>query len=210
MKGNQRTGYLVYVHTFPNGKKYVGITGKEPNERWKNGKGYQYNKRLNNAIQKYGWENVRHNIVAVDIPLEDASKMEKELIAFYMSNNEEYGYNCSEGGEYPATGSKWTDESRKKRSEMFKGRKLTEEQKRRISEAKKGRPNGRLGMTGALCPKSHLVKQIEEKTGEVIATFYGFDEASRKTGYAKTPMKEAAIGKRKRAYGYLWEVCGGN
>lgn len=35
--------YIVYVHIFPNGKKYFGITSKAPNQRWENGKGYDKN-----------------------------------------------------------------------------------------------------------------------------------------------------------------------
>ena len=46
---------------------------------------------------------------------------------------------------------------------------------------------------------------IDETTKAVVASFYGYNEMSRKTGYAKTPVKEAASGKRKRAYGYLWK-----
>lgn len=30
----------LYMHICPNGKKYVGITIQEPNQRWRDGKGY--------------------------------------------------------------------------------------------------------------------------------------------------------------------------
>ena len=33
--------YSVYVHTFPNGKKYVGVTCLPVNARWSNGRGYR-------------------------------------------------------------------------------------------------------------------------------------------------------------------------
>lgn len=29
--------YKVYMHTLPNGKRYVGITKQEPEKRWLNG-----------------------------------------------------------------------------------------------------------------------------------------------------------------------------
>lgn len=29
--------YIVYMHIFPNGKKYIGMTGKKPSYRWENG-----------------------------------------------------------------------------------------------------------------------------------------------------------------------------
>jgi len=58
MKDNS---YCVYIHTSPSGKMYVGITGKEPERRWGiNGNNYMLDKCFWKAIQKYGWENIRH------------------------------------------------------------------------------------------------------------------------------------------------------
>lgn len=34
--------YSVYKYTAPNGKVYIGITGKDPEKRWLNGRGYRY------------------------------------------------------------------------------------------------------------------------------------------------------------------------
>lgn len=50
--------WCVYVHTSPSGKKYVGVTSQYPNARWRNGKGYKSSPAFNNAIQKYGWDNI--------------------------------------------------------------------------------------------------------------------------------------------------------
>ena len=33
--------YIVYKHTAPNGKVYIGITKKAPNDRWASGFGYE-------------------------------------------------------------------------------------------------------------------------------------------------------------------------
>ena len=47
--------YWVYVHTFPNSKKYVGLTTqKNINRRWANGLGYRTQKLIYRAILKYG------------------------------------------------------------------------------------------------------------------------------------------------------------
>ena len=48
------TTYKLYVHVFPNGKRYVGITGQKVNRRWRDGRGYAQNIRMTNAINKYG------------------------------------------------------------------------------------------------------------------------------------------------------------
>lgn len=198
--------FAVYIHAAPNKKTYIGITGRPPEKRWKNGKGYYQNKHFAAAIKKYGWDSFKHAIVAEDLSKEQAEDMEKKLIRLYRSNDERYGYNNSTGGEDPARGSRWTDEQRKRRSDLYKGRKVSEETKEKISRARKGKPNGREGKKGILCPRSFIVEQVDEESGDVVATFYGYNEACRLTGYARTPIREAANGIRARAYGYKWRV----
>ena len=55
--------YYIYIHTCPNRMVYVGKT-KNPIRRWNNGKGYKHNKMFYEAIQLFGWENIKHEIVA--------------------------------------------------------------------------------------------------------------------------------------------------
>lgn len=95
----EEENYKVYVHTLPNGKRYVGITKREVENRWKNGHGYKENKRFYNAIVKYGWENIEHNVLYEGLTEEEACEKEKELVALFNSNNENYGYNLTEGGK---------------------------------------------------------------------------------------------------------------
>lgn len=96
----EERNYKVYMHTLPNGKKYVGITKQELNNRWQNGRGYEkHNKRFYNAILKYGWENIKHEVLFENLTQEEAFKLEIELIALNESNNPNYGYNQTEGGE---------------------------------------------------------------------------------------------------------------
>ena len=74
--------YCVYMHTFPNGMRYVGITeyGDCPNERWKNGFGYEKNKVMFSAIVKYGWDNIKHEILQDNLSKRDAWEMEHRLV----------------------------------------------------------------------------------------------------------------------------------
>ena len=202
---NENKTFVVYKHTAPNGKAYIGITSKKPEHRWNHGRAYYQNKYFSNAIQKYGWDNFNHEILEENLSREKACELEKYFIKKFRSNEADYGYNLSAGGENPADGVVKSEETREKIRNANTGKKFSEERKRRISESKTGRSNGLTGRKGKQCNKSGLVYQIEEGTNRVLAVFYGYCEAARITGYAMTPIKEAANGTRKRAYGYLWE-----
>lgn len=84
--------YFVYVHTVPNGKIYIGQT-KDPLNRWNNGEGYVNNKLFYKDIQIYGWNNIKHEIIADYNDRESAIILESVLIAILKSENPEYGYN---------------------------------------------------------------------------------------------------------------------
>ena len=131
--------YIVYKHTSPSGKVYIGITSLRPEERWGGGAGYVKNKHFNRAIKKYGWENIKHEILFDGLSKEDAFKTEIELIKEYRSSEREFGYNLGTGGEHGATGSKWSDESRENHMNAIwsKPRNHSKEQKKRISEGLK-------------------------------------------------------------------------
>ena len=177
--------YIVYKHTCPNGKVYIGITGTAFETRCGKG-GYNYKKNtfFYRAIEKYGWNNIRHEILFTGLTKEEAEQKEIELIAEYKSNQREYGYNVSSGGESgnagviasketrrkmsiahlgnPSnTGKKLSEETRRKLSEAHKGnkvmlgRKLSEETRKKMSEAQKGEKNHFYG-------KKHTPETIEK------------------------------------------------
>ena len=98
---------IVYIHICPNDKRYVGITQKEdPKERWDSGWGYQSNAHFFNAIKKYGWNNIKHQVFKVDTK-EEMFYLEKYLIRYYNTTNPNYGYNHSSGGEVSNFGCHW-------------------------------------------------------------------------------------------------------
>ena len=104
--------YCVYMHTSPSGKVYIGITRTSPEKRWrKNGCGYKKQKYFWRAIQKYGWDNFEHEILHENLTKEEAEQIEINLIAYYKSDQRDYGYNVEHGGN--STG-KISDETRKK------------------------------------------------------------------------------------------------
>jgi group I intron endonuclease len=128
----RRIMYTVYKHTTPNKKVYIGVTSKDVKDRWKNGYGYVHNKYFFNAIKKYGWANIKHEVLFENLSKEQAYQIEVDLIKQYESNNLLFGYNLSVGGESSRAGIKWSEEERKNHIKSLKGRKLTNEEKEKI------------------------------------------------------------------------------
>ena len=115
--------YTVYIHTNKiNNKAYIGITSKSVSQRWgKNGYKYKSNKHFWNAICKYGWDNFEHIIFMTNLTQEQACHIEQLLITLYSTNNAEYGYNISAGGENGFYGCHFSEEQKRKYSERMKG-----------------------------------------------------------------------------------------
>lgn len=97
--------WTVYVHTVPKelsgydyDKHYVGITSMNPQNRWNGGCGYS-GQVFYNAIQKYGWKNINHEIYADCLSEEDAKETEIMLIKKLKSHISQQGYNVSTGGD---------------------------------------------------------------------------------------------------------------
>lgn len=95
--------YCVYKHTTPNGKVYIGITSHDPEDRWRNGYGYRnQNRHFENAIKKYGWNNISHEVIIRSLSREDACEMERFFVQLYKSYDCRYGYNKTLGGDTAA------------------------------------------------------------------------------------------------------------
>ena len=56
--------YSVYMHeNKTNHKRYIGITKRDPEVRWRKGKEYKTCPAMNRAFEKYGWDGFEHNIL---------------------------------------------------------------------------------------------------------------------------------------------------
>lgn len=137
--------YCVYQHTAPNGKVYIGITGQNPLKRWNNGTGYSKNILFYRAIVKYGWDNIKHEILFDGLTEEEACKKEVELISKYQSNNPNYGYNLSIGGQSGCKGYKWNKNQKENLSKAHTGIKRSAEARKHIAEGKMGCKNPNWG-----------------------------------------------------------------
>ena len=138
--------WCVYKHTPPSGKVYIGITSKTPESRWNKGKNYKTCKYFHRAILKYGWENIKHEIILSEVSKSHAIYTEKYLIRWYKIHNN--SYNITDGGE-GTLGLICSKErkykiclSNKGRVSPNKGKHLSEDTKLKISNSRKGKYTG--------------------------------------------------------------------
>lgn len=125
--------YTVYMHVFPNNKVYIGQTKLKLKQRWGvGGSGYFTGKNgrywqplMAYAIKKYGWDNVKHYILARVNTIEEANRLEKDYVMLYNSADKSSGYNMLLGGENYTRNYK---------------RVMSEDARRKMSIAKKGKP----------------------------------------------------------------------
>jgi group I intron endonuclease len=178
--------YTVYVHITPNNKMYIGITHLKPNYRYgKDGNGYSGCTLFWRAIQKYGWNNIKHIVLFENLSKEVACECEKYLIAKYQTNNPQFGYNNSKGGDSGSYGHKMSEESKAKISKAMKGRKLSEETKRKVGEANSKALKGRH-------VADDVKKKISEHTKGKNNPFYG----KHHTEESKKKISEALKGNK--------------
>ena len=96
----EERNFIVYKHTSPSGKIYIGITCKKPKVRWNNGNGYKHNGHFYRAIKLYGWDNILHEVLFENLNKEEAILTEKFYIALYDSTDPLKGYNITYGGDH--------------------------------------------------------------------------------------------------------------
>lgn len=184
------------------------MTSREPNERWKYGKGYQNNSKMWSDIQNSDWnKDWEHNILGKFEDKQEALNIEEMFIWLFDSTNE--GYNTS---AYASHSCKHTEESKRKISESKIGITFSEEHKKKISEALSGEKSPNFGKhfskeTRRKMSESKGVNGIIQysKDGKFIAEYPSIMEASRQTGCHHTSICECCKGKLKSAGGFIWK-----
>ena len=214
--------YIVYQHKNKiNGKIYIGITSRKPEERWgSNGCNYKTSPHFYSAIQKYGWDNFEHNILFTNLTKEQACLKEQELIKEFNSMNREYGYNSTSGGEIftmneetkqkisqsmmgnkNGLGHVCTEEKKQKISKAQKGRKFTEEHKQKLSDAAKNRH-----VPCSEEKKKTLSQNYPHKKQvyceELDMIYESVQECSRQLGIPATNISKLCNGRGKTLKGY--------
>lgn len=166
-KTNKR--YIVYRHMTPNGKIYIGITSRMPEQRWRGGHGYRDQQYFWKAIQKYGWYNIQHDILCFDLDKETAETIEKEMILLYQSYDRNYGYNIELGGRANCVNEETKEKISKNNAKYWSGKTLPEYVKQKISKANKGKK---------------LSQETIEKTRKALTGRPVSEETRRKIGKA--------------------------
>lgn len=166
--------YTVYMHVFPNNKRYIGITRQKPEQRWQNGNGYKniHQKLIYRAINKYGWDNIQHIILHTDLSEEAAKDLERYYITkVFKSNDKYFGYNQTDGGD-GVLGYKHTDQTKAKISKKSKEMWDDESFKAKMSVAHSGELNGNYGKPISSEQKKILSDYAKSRVGDKNA-FWG-------------------------------------
>lgn len=175
----------MYRHITPSGKSYVGVTTKSIKERIQGG--YEHNKFMKSAIEKYGWESIETEIISDHATPEEASLLETYYIEALETKDHKKGYNIEDGG--------------------IKRRSYSDETRRKISEAAKKRhrpcaPDTREKLIAL--SKRKPVRNID--TGEEYSSAR---EAFRQTGISYKGISAVCHGYKKHAGGFRWEFVNG-
>lgn len=145
---------------------------------------------MNAAIQKYGWENFSHEILYEVSTIEEANKLEIELIEQYKANDPAYGYNLQAGGLNGLHSEETKTKMRINQlgsNNSFYGHKHSEETKKKISESEKGEKH----------PRAKRVKCLETQQEFVTLTEAALWCANDSNFRGK--ISEACRGKRQSA-----------
>lgn len=227
---------ILYMHVFPNGKKYVGITSQRPAKRWQRGNNYTHNPHLQRAIKKYGWENIEHIILGEYTSAKEAGEAERKIISEQNLQDPARGYNISSGGEHGThsaqtiqklslsrIGEKNPMYGRRgrlsphygKQGHMY-GKHMSESAKAKISKANTGKNNGMYGR--------HLSEEEKERlrvmnsgannknSKRVLCVETGLiyassGEAARNTGCHQGHISECCNGTHKTTGGLHWRYA---
>ena len=199
--------WKVYVHTNKtNGKRYVGITSRENvNHRWQNGRGYSENTYFRSAIRKYGWDGFDHEVLYTDLSEQEAKETERRLIAEWKTQNREFGYNMTSGGEgtpdyHPS------EETRRRLSEAHRKENLSEETLRRRSEGLRGRRFSEEHKKKIGDGNSKAIEMLS-KTGVLLKRFRAARDAELELNISHSHISQCCNGHRQTAGGYMWRFA---
>lgn len=182
--------YTVYMHITPNNMAYVGATSQDYKLRWQNGTGYRKQELFYTAIQKYGWDNMEHIILAEDLPQDEALQLERDMIAYWNTTDRDHGYNIEPGGYSGNLGMRHTKAARSK-----------------MAKSHTGLPGSNKGIPMSEEQRCKLSRHIVQYTidGEYIQEWSGIRKAARTLGLCINGISNCCKGKLSTSGGFIWK-----
>lgn len=90
--------FKIYKLTFPDNKCYIGQSRRPLAKRWIGG--YKHNSDISNAINKFGWNSIKKELISYAYDQTEADYLETYFISKYKSTDPKYGYNKTIGGTH--------------------------------------------------------------------------------------------------------------
>lgn len=197
--------YCIYLHqNLSNGKVYIGQTCQNPQYRWNHGQGYKQCEYFYKAIQKYGWDNFQHIILAQNLTSEEANYLEEYYISIFDSTNPQSGYNLQKGG----LNKEPNEYTRKKISEhmkrLWEDPNFKEQQSKRMKKLWEN-PEYRKKVIENSHKNWHLTQQgrknISEARKQYIKQNGTPTQGKGHTQEAKEKIRQAKLGQKNPMYG---------
>jgi len=160
-----------YIYTFWDKKQeryvYVGQTGdfksRMKKHLYESKKEYPHS-TIEIEIMEYGINN--YDISKMEFPLSDLNNQEMYFIRYFQTREYYGGCNLTDGGD-GIRGYKFSEDSKRKMSEIKKGKLLSEEHKKKLKEARKSRIF--TNETKRKISESNKGKHFSEETKEKIS-----------------------------------------
>jgi group I intron endonuclease len=167
--------HLIYKHTSPSGKSYIGQTKDYAARCGQHQLESSRCAAFKAAIKKYGWNNFTHEILVDQITLEEANTLEVFYIAEHRSLSPN-GYNLTTGGKVCKMSKEtvaklsariYSDESKAKMSAAGKGKVISGTTKQKMSTKKQGIPRDEA--TKQKISHSNMGHQVTELTRQTLS-----------------------------------------
>jgi group I intron endonuclease len=196
----------IYKITSPNNKIYIGksIDLNERKASYKYEGRRQHQHKLNNSINKYGWENHLFEIIEI---CEEKEINNREIYWIEFYNSVEKGLNLVYGGQ----GGRLSEEVKEKKSKSMTGKKASQETKQKMSESKKNHPmyneEWRKKMeNGAWKSKASSKPVLQyDLEGNFIKEWESKTQASKELHITVPNIVQNTIGNSKSAGGFIWK-----
>lgn len=195
--------YVYRILNLINNKCYIGQTRNRLTRRYSGGPAKKpSNRYLRNAYAKYGPENFELRVLCVCDSLEALNYWESVFIKMYKSNEKEFGYNLTSGGDcnfvYTEEGKENNRQAQLKYWGDPEARKAHSERKKKSCESEEVRERLALGQ-GA-----RRFSVYDKITGEFIGSWINAARCGRDLGFSGKGVR-ACLNKSKKSYrGYVF------